>query len=584
MATSLMPLPKQHYTSNVGLPLIGGKIYTYAAGTSTPKLTYTDSAGTIPQTNPIILNARGEPSSAIYWSGSYKVEVRDALDNLIYTVDNYNADPFGVSAFVASLASSIGSSLIGFIQSGAGAILRTVQSKLRERVTVEDFGAVGDGVTDSTTAILNAKNRVATGGVLEFGPGTFIIGTDAALTLSTPNITVRGQRGATILKAKDGANLTSWVALLADGCTIEDLIIDGNRANGGTVDGFYNVYLSASNLLVRNCEIRHSIFAGVFVGSGTANPTNIKIDNCWIHHNGGLTTNTGDGVGIYGGGAFPVNGLTITNCRIEENFNDVAGFPGDSTAMNIIGTNITVDHCYIQNNHNVQGGQIALTSNGVDGSVDGRFIVSNCEIMHTVAFAGENTTGIEIEGRKILVHDNIIRSLNGDGVRIETSGGEGIVHDNVIMCVVNGVNLITVGGTGIRKLKIHNNQVMTAATGISIQAGAETSDIVVIDNYLDPSIPTKIAGASNAVVLRGNINYVPANQTNLAAGASPYTYPTLNYDAVYSCATVNGMFSAAANGINFSILARIPILVKAGQPFTVAWAGSAPVFDISAAQ
>jgi len=232
----------------------------------------------------------------------------------------------------------------------------------------------------------------------------------------------------------------------------------------------------------------------------------------------------------------------------------------------------------------VQGGQIALTSNGVDGSADGRFIVSNCEVMHTVAFAGENTTGIEIEGRKILVHDNIIRSLNGDGVRIETSGGEGIVHDNVIMCVVNGVNLITVGGTGIRKLKIHNNQIMVAATGISIQAGAETSDIVVIDNYLDPSIPTKIAGAANAVVLRGNVNYVPANQTGLTAGASPYTYPALNYDAVYSCATVNGMFSAAANGINFSILARIPILVKAGQPFTVAWAGSAPVFDISAAQ
>ena len=164
MATSLMPLPKQHYTSTTGTPLIGGKIYTYVVGTSTPKLTYTDSAGTIPQTNPIILNARGEPASAIYWSGAYKVEVRDALDNLVYTVDNYNSDPYGVADFLVSLASSIGSSLIGFLQAGVGAILRTVQSKLRDTISVMDIGAVGDGIADDTAAINAAYSSVTSSG------------------------------------------------------------------------------------------------------------------------------------------------------------------------------------------------------------------------------------------------------------------------------------------------------------------------------------------------------------------------------------------------------------------------------------
>ena len=584
----LLPQGRQRYYGNDGLPLAGGKLYTYAAGTSTPKAAYTDADALQPHTNPIILDAKGE--AVIYWDGAYKVDLKASDDTQVtgWPVDDIQTDPLGLAgalaAFIAQLATTVGASLIGFIQSGVGAIAGTVQGELRRHVWAEQFGAVGDGATDSTTFVLNAKNRVAAGGVLEFGPGTFIIGSDAALTLSSQNITLRGQRGATVLKAKNGANLTSWVALAADGCTVENLIIDGNRANGGTADGFYNVYITASNSLVRNCEIRYSTFAGVFIGSGTANPRDVKIDECWIHHNGGLSSNTGDGVGIYGGGSFPVNGLTITNSRFEENFNNVAGFPGDSTAMNIIGMNITVDHCYLENNHNVQGGQLTLTSNGVDGSADGRFIVSNCQVMHTVAFSGENTTGIEIEGRKILVHDNIVRSLNGDGVRLETSGGEGIVHDNDIMCTNNGVNLITVGGTGVRKVHIHHNEILVAGTGISIQAGVETTGIIVTDNYFDPSIPTKIAGAGNAQLIRGNINYVPANQTNLTAGASPYTYPILNYDAVYSCAAVNGMFSAAANGINFSILGRIPILVKAGQQFTVAWATTAPVFDISAAQ
>ena len=57
----------------------------------------------------------------------------------------------GVSS--ADLAASSGSSLVGYLPLGTGAVAMTAQGKLRESVSVLDFGAVGDGVTDDTAEI-----------------------------------------------------------------------------------------------------------------------------------------------------------------------------------------------------------------------------------------------------------------------------------------------------------------------------------------------------------------------------------------------------------------------------------------------
>lgn len=150
--TDLMPNPKQQYFLAAGIPLVGGKIYTYAAGTSTPKATYTDVSGTIPQANPIILNSRGEPSNAIYWSGSYKVEIRDALNNLIYTVDNFNT-------IFSSLSGPGGASLINYGSATLSTILAThftyvvnsiaalsaIDTTLYSYALVTGYYAAGDG-------------------------------------------------------------------------------------------------------------------------------------------------------------------------------------------------------------------------------------------------------------------------------------------------------------------------------------------------------------------------------------------------------------------------------------------------------
>lgn len=76
---------------------------------------------------------------------------------------------------VAALVGDAGSAAVSFLQAGVGAVVRTVQDKLTDRVSVKDFGAVGDGVADDSAAIQAAiEDRAARGGgVITFPAGTY---------------------------------------------------------------------------------------------------------------------------------------------------------------------------------------------------------------------------------------------------------------------------------------------------------------------------------------------------------------------------------------------------------------------------
>jgi hypothetical protein len=100
MATLGTP-PKLQFFDNNGVPLAGGLLYTYAAGTTTPQATYQDVNGTINNTNPIVLDARGE---ALVWlgSGAYKMTLTTATGTQIWSVDN-----IGSSSTLPSLANRV---------------------------------------------------------------------------------------------------------------------------------------------------------------------------------------------------------------------------------------------------------------------------------------------------------------------------------------------------------------------------------------------------------------------------------------------------------------------------------------------
>ena len=93
MAVFLSPVGgvAAQFFTNTGAVLTGGKLYTYAAGTTTPQVSYTTSVGNVARTNPIVLDAAGRVGDGgEIWitSASYKFVLKDSTDVLIATYDN----------------------------------------------------------------------------------------------------------------------------------------------------------------------------------------------------------------------------------------------------------------------------------------------------------------------------------------------------------------------------------------------------------------------------------------------------------------------------------------------------------------
>lgn len=80
----------QQFFDNNGLPLAGGLIYQYQAGSSAPLATYTTNAGTIPNSNPIILDSAGRPSNEIWMQTgyTYKLVIQTSTGTTLQTIDN----------------------------------------------------------------------------------------------------------------------------------------------------------------------------------------------------------------------------------------------------------------------------------------------------------------------------------------------------------------------------------------------------------------------------------------------------------------------------------------------------------------
>jgi hypothetical protein len=91
MSVNLSPIGNGYpFFTNTGLPLAGGLIYTYQAGSSTPLTTYTTSGGSIANTNPIVLGTSGLAPQEIWLTAgsAYKFVVTDSNNNVLQTLDN----------------------------------------------------------------------------------------------------------------------------------------------------------------------------------------------------------------------------------------------------------------------------------------------------------------------------------------------------------------------------------------------------------------------------------------------------------------------------------------------------------------
>lgn len=182
MTTQLSPSPVFRATDGNGAPLYLGQLATYAAGTTTPQVTYKDFTQTATNTNPVILNARGEANVWLDTTKSYKFVLSDQFGNIIYTVDNISGSLNPASSIIPAADNlyTLGSPSFSWANVYVGVnhapVLDTASGNIgyyartaaetTAGVTPSNFsyppydvrryGAVGDGVTDDTAAFNRA--------------------------------------------------------------------------------------------------------------------------------------------------------------------------------------------------------------------------------------------------------------------------------------------------------------------------------------------------------------------------------------------------------------------------------------------
>ena len=121
MAVNLSPIGNgfQFFTTT-GLPLAGGKIYTYQAGSSTPLATYTDNTATVANANPIVLGSDGRPADEIWltYGYNYKFVLKTADDSTIQTYDNL----YGIIGVQPTTGATIPAGLISMWSGSIGSI------------------------------------------------------------------------------------------------------------------------------------------------------------------------------------------------------------------------------------------------------------------------------------------------------------------------------------------------------------------------------------------------------------------------------------------------------------------------------
>lgn len=199
---------------------------------------------------------------------------------------------------------------VNFLQAGTGAVTRTVQSKLRDVVSVRDFGAVGDGVTDDTAAIQAAVNAA---GEIYFPPGTYRCNTQIVLRAGISLV------GAGVGVTKIEKITTEWggvfyadsnstTAQLAD-ISIKSMTIFDNVVTLGFSEHQHLVsFHGVDNLLIDNVEFYGFRGDGVYIGESdgairTRINTNITISNCVFDgvnkdNRNGISVITGERVAI----------------------------------------------------------------------------------------------------------------------------------------------------------------------------------------------------------------------------------------------------------------------------------------------
>jgi cytoskeletal protein CcmA (bactofilin family) len=266
--TALMPMPMIQFFSASGVPLAGGFIYTYAAGTSTPLATYQDSTGSSANTNPVVLDAGG---FANIWllAETYKIVAQDADAVEQWSQDNVSA----VSIAELSENNSFASIAVSGNATIGGDL--TVDGETTTASLDVTGAATIEGVLNAATAAISGNETVG---------GTLVV--TGATTLD--DASVGGD-----LTVDGAANLSTDVNIGAD--TLADFILATIPALGGL--------------------------------AGTAIITDVSTSGNWVIFTFGATASTKIKIAL---GAITLpSGFNTTNLFVAPSIGSVATTPGN---------------------------------------------------------------------------------------------------------------------------------------------------------------------------------------------------------------------------------------------------------------
>jgi hypothetical protein len=217
------------FFDNNGVILSGGKLYTYVAGTTTPATTYTSSSGVTPHANPIILDSSGRVSSEVWLNTaiSYKFTLATANNVTLWTKDDISGASSAAefAAFVASLASPTGASLVGY---NTGTVKTALDTLLGDRgpVLIAITGqsnavgvfAGGDNPLNPLVKTWNPTNSTwVSGGQYTAAPWTSTAPTgnssknNFALSAAHYIAEKTGREVYIVYDARGGESITEWV-------------------------------------------------------------------------------------------------------------------------------------------------------------------------------------------------------------------------------------------------------------------------------------------------------------------------------------------------------------------------------------
>lgn len=188
-SAGLSPSPKFQPLDNAGKIVPNGRVYTFAAGTSTPQASFVDSGGVTTNTNPIVLDAAGRANLWLGGGLAYKIQLQTSAGATIWTVDNVSAGPLDM--MTTDTAQTVTASKNFTASQTFGAITVSSCTGCGGGGGSSAFSAITSGTNTTATMTLGSGSMLVTGGtaVINFGTAGATTparkGTAAAITGST---------------------------------------------------------------------------------------------------------------------------------------------------------------------------------------------------------------------------------------------------------------------------------------------------------------------------------------------------------------------------------------------------------------